>query len=246
MLHAFSRTELLLGAAGMERLKRSQVAIFGVGGVGSYAAEALVRSGVEHLVLVDHARISLTNLNRQIHATSRTVGQFKVDAMKERLVEINPAAEIITHQQFYNPGSAEELVSPGYDYIIDCIDTVTGKLDLILAAKERDIPIISCMGAGNKLDPTRFEVTDLSKTKMCPLARVLRKELRKRGVHSLKVVYSREDPIAPLLSEELCGDVADGTTNVRRQIPGSVSFVPSVAGLILAGEVVRDLVSSGS
>ena len=237
----------------MARLKASRVAVFGVGGVGSFTAEALVRCGVERLVLIDDDRICLTNLNRQIHATRRTVGQFKVDAMKARLLEINPEAEIEVHRKFYNPGSAPELIAADLDYIVDCIDTVTGKLDLIIEAKRRCIPIISCLGAGNKLDPTRFEVADLSKTRMCPLARVLRKELGKRGVRSLKVIYSQEEPLSPMTSETACCSMGcicpkgtERTCTARRQIPGSVAFVPSVAGLILAGEVFKDLVRSPS
>jgi len=249
MLHAFSRTELLLGEAAMGRLKQCKVAIFGVGGVGSWAAEALVRSGVGSFVLVDDDRICLTNLNRQLHATRKTVGQVKVEAMKARMLEINPAAHIHLHQRFYGPGLADELIDPECDYIIDCIDTVTCKLDLVVEAQKRGIPIISCMGAGNKLDPTRFEVADISKTKTCPLARTMRKELRKRGVHSLKVVYSQEEVIAPILSEGssctnacICPKGTERTCTTRRQIPGSIAFVPAVAGLILAGEVIKELV----
>ena len=253
MLHAFSRTELLLGEVAMERLKQSKVAIFGVGGVGSWAAEALVRSGVGRFVLVDDDRICLTNLNRQLHATRSTVGQVKVEAMKARMLEINPAAHIHLHQRFYGPGLADELIEPDCDYIIDCIDTVTCKLDLVIEAGKRGIPIISCMGAGNKLDPTRFEVADISKTTMCPLARTMRKELRKRGVRTLKVVYSREEVIAPILSEGascvnacICPKGTERSCTTRRQIPGSIAFVPAVAGLILAGEVIKDLVKEYS
>jgi len=253
MLHAFSRTELLLGEAAMQHLKRCRVAIFGVGGVGSYAAEALVRSGVGHFVLVDDDRVCLTNINRQLHATRKTVGQLKVEVMKARMLEINPAAQIHVHQRFYGPGLADELMEPDWHYILDCIDTVTCKLDLVIEAKKRGIPVISCMGAGNKLDPTRFEVADLSKTQMCPLARTMRKELRKRGVKSLKVVYSQEEVIAPVLSEGascmnacVCPKGTERTCTTRRQIPGSISFVPAVAGLIMAGEVIKDLIRVGS
>lgn len=249
MLHAFSRTELLLGTEAMDRLRDSQIVIYGVGGVGSYVAEGLARSGVGRFVLIDDDCVCLTNLNRQLHATHRTVGQPKVEAMKARILDINPKAEVITHQRFYAPGLADELMPGTASYLVDCIDTVTGKLDLIVEAKRRGLRIISSMGAGNKLDPTRFEVSDLSKTKMCPLARVLRKELRKRGVTSLKVVYSREEPLTPRETEGsscamscICPKGSERTCTIRRQIPGSISFVPSVVGLILAGEVIKDLV----
>lgn len=234
MLHEFSRAELLLGAEGIEKLKHSKVAVFGVGGVGSFAVEALARTGVGHLVLIDHDLVALTNLNRQIHATHHTVGMPKVEVMRDRILSINPKAEVEIHQTFYLPGSAEELIRPDYDYIIDAIDTVTAKIDLIIQAKARGIPVISSMGTGNKLEPTRLEVSDISKTSVCPLAKVMRKELRLRGVKNLKVVYSKEDPLQPGETEESAGN--------RKQIPGSVAFVPSVAGLILAGEVIKDLI----
>lgn len=250
MLHAFSRTELLLGDEAMARLKAAKVAIFGVGGVGSFVAEALVRSGVGHFVLIDDDRVCLTNLNRQLHATRKTVGKLKVEAMKERILEINPKAEVATHVAFYNPGSAEALLADDYDYVVDCIDTVTGKVDLILESQKRGIPVISAMGAGNKLDPTRFEVSDISKTTVCPLAKVMRKELRKRGVNHLKVVYSREEPLAPVPTEAsdcsmscICPKGTERSCLERRTIPGSVSFVPSVVGLIMGGEVVKDLIA---
>lgn len=249
MLHAFSRSELLLGEAGLARLRQSKVAIFGIGGVGSFVVEGLVRSGVEHFVLIDDDRVCLTNLNRQLHATRKTVGKPKVEVMKERILEINPKAQVIMHQRFYAPGLAPELLDEDLDYVVDCIDTVTCKLDLVVEARQREIPIISCMGAGNKLDPTRFEVADISKTTMCPLARTMRKELRKRGIKSLKVVYSKEDALQPQPTEGsdcmascICPKGTERTCTTRRQIPGSVSFVPSVAGLIMAGEVVKDLV----
>ena len=236
----------------MERLRTSKVAIFGVGGVGSYAAEALVRSGVEHFVLIDDDRICLTNLNRQLHTTRRTLGHYKVDAMKARMLEINPQAEITTHQDFYNPGKAEELLASDYDYILDCIDTVTGKLDLIGEATRRGLPIISSMGAGNKLDPTAFEVTDISKTLICPLAKVMRKELRKRGIRHLKVVYSQEEPLVPdqggindCPEDCDCPKKGEAPITSRRQTPGSVSFVPAVVGMIMAGEVIKDLIRKG-
>lgn len=233
-LHAFSRTELLIGPEGLERLKASRVAIFGVGGVGSFVAEGLVRSGVGAFVLVDDDAICLTNLNRQLHATRKTVGKPKVEAMRDRILEINPQADVRLVQEFYVPGMGPTLVTDDMDFVVDCIDTVTCKLDLIQECQKRGIPIISAMGAGNKLDPTAFEVSDISKTTVCPLARTMRKELRKRGVRHVKVVYSREEALEPKvhLTEQ-------GTA--RRQLPGSVAFVPSVMGLILAGEVVKDL-----
>ena len=249
MLHAFSRTELLMGAAGLKRLQQSKVAVFGIGGVGSFAVEALVRSGVGHLVLIDDDRICLTNLNRQLHATRKTVGRFKVEAMRDRILEINPKAQVTLHQAFYNPGSADALLAPDLDYILDCIDTVTGKVDLVVQAQRLGIPIISCMGTGNKLDPTRLEVTDLAKTLNCPLARTMRKELGRLGVRHLRVVYSQEEILVPQGSEDsdctlncICPAGAARTCTSRRQIPGSVSFVPSVAGLIMAGEVIKALV----
>jgi len=248
MLHEFSRTELLIGKSGLEKLKNSKVAIFGIGGVGTYAVEALARSGVGKFVLIDDDCICLTNINRQLHATRDTVGKPKVDVMKERILSINPDAELVTHQHFYLPGSAEELIQKDYDYIIDAIDTVTAKIDLIVNAQSLGIPIISCMGTGNKMDPTRFEVSDIYKTSVCPLAKVMRKELRARGVPSLKVVYSREEPIKPTETEDsscrqscVCPKGTTRTCTIRNQIPGSISFMPSVAGLIIAGEVIKDL-----
>lgn len=249
MTSAFSRTELLLGPVGLQRLSRAKVAIFGVGGVGSYAAEALARCGVGRFVLVDSDTICLTNINRQIHALRSTVGMAKVEAMRARMLDIHPDAEIECVLDFYMPGKAEGMLTPDLDYVLDCIDTVTSKIDLIVECGKRNIPIISAMGAGNKLDPTRFEVTDIYRTSECPLARVMRKELRARGVEKLKVVYSREPAIRPVLIEDdsstdeiVCRKGAPGDKSVRRQIPGSVSFVPSVAGLIMAGEVVKELV----
>jgi tRNA A37 threonylcarbamoyladenosine dehydratase len=251
MLYEFSRTELLIGKAAVAKLAQSTVAVFGIGGVGTYAVEGLVRSGVGKLVLIDDDCICLTNINRQIHATSKTVGKPKVEVMKDRILEINPRAQVITHQTFYLPECAADLVTPDYDYIIDAIDTVTAKIDLILNAQKLNIPIISCMGAGNKLDPTRFEIADIYDTSVCPLARIMRRELRKRGVNNLKVVYSQEEPIKPLESEEtncrfncICPRESARTCTVRRSIPGSIAFVPSVAGLLMAGEVVKDLIKS--
>ena len=237
MLDQFSRTELLLGREAMERLARARVAVFGLGGVGGYAVEALARSGVGALELVDSDRVSLTNLNRQILATHRTLGRFKADAARERVLEIAPETEVLARRIFYGPDSAGEFDFSRYDYVVDAIDTVTGKLALIQQAREAGVPIISCMGAGNKLDPTAFRVADIYETSVCPLARVMRKELKKRGVRHLKVVYSQEPPVNPegaLYQESLEGEV-------RRQVPGSSAFVPAAAGLILAGEVVKDL-----
>lgn len=249
MLHAFSRTELLIGAAALSKLKNSHVAVFGIGGVGSYTVEGLSRSGVGKFTLVDDDCICLTNLNRQLPATTRTVGRPKVEVMRERILDINPRAEVITHQKFYLPDTAEELLADTFDYIVDAMDTVTAKLDLIVRAKSRQIPVISCMGAGNKLDPTRFEVADIADTTDCPLARVVRRELRKRGVQSLKVIYSREKPLTPA-AEGACGKQcicppgSARTCAARRAVPGSISFVPSVAGLIMAGEVIKDIIAA--
>jgi len=235
MLHQFSRTELLIGPAALEKLHHSKVAVFGIGGVGTFAVEGLVRSGVGKLVLVDDDVIALTNINRQLHATTKTVGQVKVEAMRDRVLEINPQAEVTIHRRFYLPETAEDLLSPDYDYIVDAVDTVTAKIDLVLRAKAMGIPIISAMGAGNKLDPTRFQVADIYQTSVCPLAKVMRKEMRARGVDALKVVYSPEQPIVPGQTEEA------GRTPAKK-IPGSISFVTSVAGLIIASEVVKDLI----
>ena len=229
MLDQFSRTELLLGREGMERLARAHVAVFGLGGVGGYTAEALVRSGVGALDLIDSDRVSLTNLNRQILATHRTLGQYKADAARERALEINPDAVVNARKVFYGPGAAGEFDFSCYDYVVDAIDTVTGKLALIEQARTAGTRIISCMGAGNKLDPTAFRAADIYETSVCPLARVMRRELKKRGVERLKVVYSTEPPMPAALD-------GDG-----KPIPGSVAFVPPVMGLIMAGEAVKDI-----
>jgi len=248
MLNEFSRTELLLGTEALEKLAGSTVAIYGIGGVGSYVAEGLVRSGVGRFILVDDDRICLTNINRQLHATHKTVGSYKVDVMAQRMLEINPKAEIETYKVFYLPENAAQFFEKSCDYIVDAIDTVSAKLDLIIRAKDAGTPIISCMGAANKLDPTRLEVADIYATSVCPLAKVMRHELRERGVISLKVVYSKEPPLTPLDIGEascrincICPEGTKRTCAIKRQIPGSVSFVPSVAGLIIAGEVVREL-----
>ena len=235
MLNEFSRTQLLLGQAGMEALAKARVAVFGIGGVGGYTVEALARSGVGTLDLIDNDKVSLTNLNRQIIATHSSLGQYKVDAAKARILDINPKAVVNTYKTFYTPETADQFDFTQYDYVVDAIDTVTGKLQLALQAQQAGVPILSCMGAGNKLDPTAFEVTDIYKTTMCPLARVMRKELKKRGVKKLKVVYSREPALTPI------DDPAISEYTQRRQIPGSTAFVPAVAGLIAAGEVIKDL-----
>ena len=232
MADQFSRTELLLGAQAMERLRRARVILFGVGGVGGYAAEALARGGVGALDLVDDDRVSLTNLNRQIVALHSTLGQYKVDAARDRLLDINPDMTVNAYRVFYGPETADSFDLTRYDYVIDAVDTVAAKLELAVRAQAAGTPIISCMGAGNKLDPTAFEVGDISKTSVCPLARVMRRELKKRGAAHLKVVWSREPPLTPGESGEKTG---------RRQVPGSVSFVPPAAGLALAGAVIRDL-----
>ncbi|AOT68912.1 tRNA threonylcarbamoyladenosine dehydratase [Geosporobacter ferrireducens] len=245
-LHAFSRTELVIGTENLEKLKNTKIAVFGIGGVGTYAVEGLARSGVGKFVLVDDDDICLTNINRQIHAMRSTVGKSKVEMMKARVLDINPKAEVETYKMLYNAETAEQLLSADYDYVVDAIDMVSAKLDLVERCSKMNLPIISSMGAGNKLDPTRFEVTDIFKTTICPLAKVMRKELRKRGVEKLKVVYSKEEPIEPKVIPSDCKTDCicpnkDRTCTVRHQIPGSVAFVPSVAGLIIASVVIRDL-----
>ena len=237
MENQFSRTELLLGKENMEKLAAARVCIFGIGGVGGYVAEALARSGVGHLELVDNDVVCLSNLNRQIIATHETLGRYKADVMKERILSINPEAEVTVHKCFYLPETRSQFDFTNYDYVVDAIDTVAGKIALVLQAEESGTPVISSMGAGNKLDPAAFQVADIYQTSVCPLAKVMRKELKKRGVKKLKVVYSKELPVAVRNDEERL------QSSPRRSIPGSVAFVPSVAGLIIAGEVVKDLVS---
>ncbi|MTI71724.1 MAG: tRNA threonylcarbamoyladenosine dehydratase [Firmicutes bacterium] len=242
MLHEFSRTELIIGTKGLNKLKESTIAVFGIGGVGTFAVEGLARSGVGRFIIVDDDDICLTNINRQIHATRKTVGKSKVKVMKERINDINPNAKVIAYKELYNSESAEKLLSCKYDYVIDAIDMVSAKLDLIERCTKKDIPIISSMGAGNKLNPTMLEVSDIYDTSMCPLARVMRKELRKRNIEKLKVIYSKEKPIKP---KEIKGDYKTNEDKInaqKRQIPGSTSFVPSVAGLIIASEVVKDII----
>jgi len=235
MDNRFIRTELLLGKEGMIKLKNSTVAVFGIGGVGSFACEALVRSGLGKIILVDYDIIDISNINRQIHATSSTVGLPTVEVMKKRLLEINPELDIEVYQEKYNDETREKLISTDYDYVIDAIDMITSKIDLITTCKEKNIPIISSMGAGNKLNPTLLEVGDIYSTHTCPLAKVMRRELKRRNIKELKVVWSKEKPKKVNLEKP----------GVRKAVPGSVSFVPSVAGLILASEVVKDLVFGG-
>ena len=239
-MNPYSRTEFLLGKAAMEKLHRSRVAVFGLGGVGGYAVEALARSGIGSLVLVDHDTVSLTNLNRQILATRDTVGKSKAQAAAQRVASIDPEIQVEALQTFFGPETAEKFDFSQYDYVIDAIDTVTGKLALVAAAKAADTPIICAMGAGNKLDPTAFQVADIYETSVCPLARIMRKECRKRGIDRLKVVYSQEDPIACTLppDDPAWAELPEG----RNALPGSCAFVPSVMGLIIAGEVIKDLI----
>ncbi len=249
MLNQYSRTELLFGKEAMEKLWQSRVIVFGIGGVGGYVVEALARSGVGALDLVDDDRVCLTNINRQIYATRKTVGKHKVDVAAERIADINPAITVKTYKTFYTPETAEQFNFKEYDYIIDAIDTVTGKIELVLQAQKAGVPIISSMGAGNKLDPTAFEVADIYDTTICPLARVMRRELKKRNVPSLKVVYSKEPPMTPIedmaiscKTHCICPPGTVRKCTQRRQVPGSNAFVPSVAGLIIAGEVLKDLI----
>lgn len=248
MLNQFSRTELLLGKEAMDKLENARVAVFGIGGVGGYVCEALVRSGVGAFDLIDDDKVCLTNLNRQIIATRKTVGQYKTEVMRDRILDINPNADVRIHNCFYLPENATDFDFSEYDYVVDAVDTVTAKIELIMRAKEAGTPVISSMGAGNKLDASAFRVADIYKTKVCPLAKVMRRELKKRGVKKLKVVYSEEQPIRPIedmaiscRSHCICPPGAAHKCTERRDIPGSVAFVPSVAGLIIAGEVIKDL-----
>lgn len=228
MENQFSRTELVIGKDNVKKLQKSKVAIFGLGGVGSFVAEGLVRAGVENFVLVDNDKVSITNLNRQIIATTKTIGEYKVDVMKKRILEINPNVKAVVSKELFMPDLSHDMIDNSIDYIVDAIDTITGKIELIVTAKKLGIPIISAMGTGNKLDPTKFEISDIYQTDICPLAKVMRKELKKRKIEKLKVIYSKEKPTTN----------KDNTENTI----GSVSFVPSVAGLIIAGEVIKDLI----
>lgn len=238
MLNQFSRTELLLGKEAMERLKNARVAVFGVGGVGGYVCEALARSGVGAFDLIDNDDVSLTNLNRQIIATHKTIGRAKVEVMRERILDINPKADVWIHKCFFLPENASDFDFSKYNYVVDAVDTVTAKLEIIMKAKNANVPVISSMGAGNKLDASKFLVTDIYKTKVCPLAKVMRRELKKRGIKKLKVVYSQEEALTPIANEAMKEELS---MTEKRSIPGSVAFVPSAAGLILAGEVIKDI-----
>ena len=233
MADKFSRTELLLGKDALVRLSHSRVAVFGIGGVGGYVTEALARSGVGALDLIDNDTVSLTNINRQIIALTSTIGKQKTEVMKERVLDINPAVEVTVYNRFFLPETADQFDFSQYSYVVDAVDTVTAKIELILRAGEAGVPVISCMGAGNKLEPSMFEITDIYKTSVCPLAKVMRRELKKRGVKKCKVLYSKEAPITPI------GETGEQLN--RRSIPGSVAYVPSVAGLMIAGEVIRDI-----
>ena len=248
MLNQFSRTELLFGKEAMERLEQSRVAVFGIGGVGGYTVEALVRSGIGALDLIDDDKVCLTNLNRQIIATRSSVGKYKVDVMKERILDINPKCKVEVHKCFYLPETKDEFDFSQYSYVVDAVDTVTAKLQLVMEAQEKGVPVMSSMGAGNKLNPAMFEVADIYETSVCPLAKVMRRELKKRGVKSLKVVYSKELPTRPIEDMSIscrtnciCPPDTKHKCTERRDIPGSTAFVPSVAGLIIASEVIKDL-----
>ena len=241
----FSRTELLVGAEGIAKIKKSRGAVFGIGGVGGYVVEALARSGVGTLDLIDHDKVCLTNLNRQIIATHSTIGEYKADVAKKRVLDINPEAVVNTYKTFFMPETAAGFNFYAYDYVVDAIDTVTGKIQLVVQADRAHTPIISCMGAGNKMNPAALKVADIYKTSVCPLAKVMRRELKNRGIKKLKVVYSEEVPIVPHSDAEFLEMTDQNDTSKKRSIPGSNAFVPSVAGLIIAGEVINDLLRSG-
>lgn len=248
MLNQFSRTEILFGKEAMNYLEKSRVAVFGIGGVGGYTVEALVRSGVGAIDLIDDDKVCLTNINRQIIATRKTIGKYKTDVMKERILDINPDCKVEVHKCFYLPENKDDFDFTQYDYVVDAVDTVTAKIQLVMEAQEKGVPIISSMGAGNKLNPSEFEVADIYKTSVCPLAKVMRRELKKRGVKKLKVVYSKEKPIRPIEDIEnncrtdcVCPPGAQHKCIERRAIPGSTAFVPSVVGMIIASEVIKDL-----
>ncbi len=252
MLSQFSRTELLIGEKAVQKLHDSKVAIFGIGGVGSFVVEGLARAGIENFILIDDDKVSLTNLNRQLIATRSTIGKYKVDVCKERILDINPNANVEVYKEFFMPDS-DGIIDKTVDYIIDAVDTVTSKIELVMRANKLNIPIISCMGTGNKINPTKFEIADIYKTSVCPLAKVMRKELRERGIKKLKVLYSKEIPMK--LENEEVRDILENEKEVaiqsdkrmgkeKKQVPGSISFVPSVAGLIIAGEVIKDIINN--
>lgn len=248
MLNQFSRTELLLGKEAMDILRNARVAVFGIGGVGGYVAEALARSGVGTIDLIDNDKVSLTNLNRQIVATTKTIGTYKTEVMKERILDINPHAIVNIHNCFFLPETKDEFDFMQYSYVVDAVDTVTAKIELVLQAEKANIPIISSMGAGNKLNPAEFEVADIYKTSVCPLAKVMRRELKKRNIDHLKVVYSKEEPMRPIedaaisyKNDAACQTEAESVNIKKRDIPGSTAFVPPVVGLIIASEVIKDL-----
>lgn len=236
----YSRTQLLLGEEGMAKLRACRVAVFGLGGVGGYAVEALARSGIGSLDLIDNDKVSITNINRQIIATRATVGMDKTEAARQRVAQIDPDIKVTTHNVFFTPETADQFDFSAFDYVVDAIDTVSGKLSLVVKAKEAGVPIICAMGAGNKMDPTRFEVADISRTSVCPLARIMRKECHKRGIDHLKVVYSKEPALVPDVDDETKQQFMADSPG-RRALPGSIAFVPSVVGLIIAGEVIKDL-----
>ena len=248
-LNQFSRTELLIGREGIDKLKNSKVAVFGIGGVGSFVVEGLVRAGVGNFVLIDDDKVCLTNLNRQIIATRKTVGKYKVEVMKERILEINPNANVTIYQEFFMPGNKQDIIKSDLNYVVDAIDTVTAKIEIITRCKSLNIPVISSMGTGNKLDPSKLQITDIYKTSVCPLAKVIRKELRKRNVKNVNVIFSTEEPIKLDQNIEcsckvncICPPGTKRKCSTKNQVPGSISFVPSVAGLMIAGKVVTDII----
>lgn len=238
MQDQFSRTKLLINSEGIEKLKKSKVAIFGIGGVGSYVVEGLVRCGIGSFKLIDNDKVDITNLNRQLMATHKTIGRFKVDVMKERILEINPEAKVEIYKEFFMKNSNTNIISNDLDYVFDCIDTITAKIEIVSQCKNLNIPVISAMGTGNKLDPSKFEITDIYKTSICPLAKIMRKELKRRNIDSLKVIYSKEEPIK---TQSNTIEIEENI-QTRKKTPGSISFVPSVAGLMIAGEAIKDLI----
>lgn len=241
MINQFSRTELLIGEEGIKKLQNAKVAVFGIGGVGSFVTEALVRAGIENFILVDNDIISVSNLNRQLIATNKTIGKYKVDVMEERILDINPNAKVEKYKEFYMPNSKVKILDESINYVIDAIDTITAKVELVVNCNKLNIPIISSMGTGNKLNPTMFEIADIYKTSVCPLAKVMRKELKAREIKELKVIYSKEEPIKVNNQMQEENSQENQGQNNKKNIPGSISFVPSVAGLIIAGEVIKDI-----